>query len=64
MHNNKKTAIIGTSLCNLFVKKIFPIESKAGSFKCENGIIKAPLGSGLGKNIDPDYIKTHKVFKG
>jgi len=43
---------------------IIPIESKAGSFKCKNGIIKAPLGSGLGINIDPDYIKTHKVFKG
>jgi len=43
---------------------IIPIESKAGSFKCENGIIKAPLGAGLGINIDPDYIKTHKVFKG
>ncbi len=43
---------------------IIPIESKTGPFKSENGIIKAPLGAGLGINIDPDYIKTHKVFKG
>lgn len=43
---------------------IIPIESKAGPFKSENGIIKAPEGAGLGVNIDPDYIKTHKVFKG
>ncbi|WP_297087647.1 mandelate racemase/muconate lactonizing enzyme family protein [uncultured Draconibacterium sp.] len=43
---------------------IIPIESKNGAFKCENGIIKAPLGAGLGIRIDPDYIKTHKVFKG
>jgi L-alanine-DL-glutamate epimerase-like enolase superfamily enzyme len=42
---------------------IIPIESKAGPFQSENGIIKAPLGAGLGVNIDPDYIKTHKVFK-
>ncbi|MDX1285257.1 MAG: enolase C-terminal domain-like protein, partial [Draconibacterium sp.] len=41
-----------------------PIESKTGPFKSENGIIKAPLGPGLGVNIDPDYLKTHKVFKG
>ncbi|WP_347841293.1 mandelate racemase/muconate lactonizing enzyme family protein [uncultured Draconibacterium sp.] len=43
---------------------IIPIESKNGTFKCENGIIKAPLGAGLGIRIDPDYIKTHKVFQG
>lgn len=41
-----------------------PIESKAEPFKSENGKIKAPLGSGLGINIDPDYLKTHKIFKG
>lgn len=41
-----------------------PIESKAGKFKSENGKIKAPEGAGLGITIDPDYIKTHKVFKG
>jgi hypothetical protein len=43
---------------------IIPVESKAGPFRSENGVIKAPLGSGLGINIDPGYIKTHKVFKG
>lgn len=43
---------------------IIPVESKAEPFKSVNGIIKAPGGSGLGINIDPDYIKTHSVFKG
>ncbi len=43
---------------------IIPVESKGSVFKSENGIIKAPLGAGLGVNIDPDYLKTHKVFKG
>lgn len=42
---------------------IIPIESKAGKFKSENGKIKAPEGAGLGITIDPDYIKTHKIFK-
>lgn len=43
---------------------IIPIESKAGPFESKNGIIKAPKGAGLGVDIDPDYIKTHKVFRG
>ena len=43
---------------------IIPIESKAGPFKSENGIIQAPEGAGLGILIDPDYLKTHTVFKG
>ncbi len=41
-----------------------PVESKAGKFESIDGRIKAPEGSGLGINIDPDYIKTHKVLKG
>lgn len=41
-----------------------PIESKGEPFESVNGIIKPPTGSGLGVTIDPDYIKTHKVFKG
>lgn len=41
-----------------------PIESKGEPFESVNGIIKPPTGSGLGVRIDPDYIKTHKVFKG
>lgn len=39
-----------------------PIESKSGAFTCENGVIQVPSGSGLGVTIDPDYIKTHRVF--
>ncbi|MCK5369022.1 MAG: mandelate racemase/muconate lactonizing enzyme family protein [Cyclobacteriaceae bacterium] len=43
---------------------IIPIESKAEPFESVNGIIKPPNGSGLGVTIDPDYLKTHKLFKG
>lgn len=41
-----------------------PIESKAEPFESVNGKIKILEGSGLGINIDPDYIRTHKVFEG
>jgi len=41
-----------------------PIESKAEPFESVDGVIKVPSGSGLGINIDPDYIKTHKVLNG
>jgi len=41
-----------------------PIESKAAPFESKNGKIKVPMGSGLGITIDPDYLKTHKAFKG
>ena len=40
-----------------------PVESKAEPFESIDGIIKVPMGSGLGVTIDPDYIKTHKVEK-
>ncbi len=43
---------------------IVPIESKAEPFESIDGVIKVPSGSGLGINIDPDYIKTHKILKG
>jgi L-alanine-DL-glutamate epimerase-like enolase superfamily enzyme len=39
-----------------------PIESKAEPFESIDGVIKVPSGSGLGINIDPDYINTHKVL--
>jgi L-alanine-DL-glutamate epimerase-like enolase superfamily enzyme len=26
------------------------------------GMVKVPTGSGLGINIDPDYIKTHRIL--
>jgi len=41
-----------------------PYEPKAGPFESRGGVIKAPEGSGLGITIDPDYVKTHSVFKG
>lgn len=43
---------------------IIPIESKGDPFESKDGIVKAPTGSGLGVHIDPDYVKTHKVFEG
>ena len=43
---------------------IVPIESRGEPFESVNGIIKPPTGPGLGVTIDPDYIKTHKLFRG
>jgi L-alanine-DL-glutamate epimerase-like enolase superfamily enzyme len=39
---------------------LIPVESKTEQFESIDGVIKVPTGSGLGVNIDPDYIKTHK----
>jgi L-alanine-DL-glutamate epimerase-like enolase superfamily enzyme len=39
---------------------IIPIESKTEPFSSVAGVIKVPTGAGLGINIDPEYIKTHK----
>ncbi len=41
-----------------------PVESKTEPFASVDGVIKVPTGSGLGINIDPDYISTHKVIYG
>lgn len=41
-----------------------PVESKAEPFESVEGVIKVPMGSGLGVNIDPDYIKTHRPVTG
>jgi hypothetical protein len=41
---------------------IIPIESKAEPFESVDGAIKVTSGVGLGINIDPDYIKTHKLI--
>ncbi len=38
-----------------------PVESKAEPFESIDGVIKVPMGPGLGVTIDPDYIKTHPV---
>ncbi len=40
---------------------VVPVESKAEPFESIDGIIKVPMGPGLGVNIDPDYIKTHQI---
>ena len=39
-----------------------PVESKTEPFSSRDGIVKVPTGAGLGINIDPDYIKTHKIL--
>lgn len=41
---------------------IIPMESKAEKFESIDGVIKVPSGAGMGVNIDPDYISTHKVI--
>ena len=41
---------------------IIPIGGKAAPFESRDGIIRAPGGSGLGIKVDPDFVKTHKVF--
>ena len=41
-----------------------PVESKAEPFESVEGVIKVPMGPGLGVNIDPDYIKTHTLVTG
>ena len=41
-----------------------PVDSKAEDFACVDGMIKVPAGTGLGVNIDPDYIERHKPFTG
>jgi L-alanine-DL-glutamate epimerase-like enolase superfamily enzyme len=43
---------------------MIPVESKAEKIECIDGVINVPTGSGLGVTIDPEYVKTHKVFKG
>jgi L-alanine-DL-glutamate epimerase-like enolase superfamily enzyme len=40
---------------------VIPVETKAEPFESNDGIIKVPSGSGLGVNIDPAYIKTHRA---
>jgi L-alanine-DL-glutamate epimerase-like enolase superfamily enzyme len=41
---------------------IVPIESKAEKFESIDGVIKVPSGAGMGVNIDPAYIGTHKII--
>jgi hypothetical protein len=39
-----------------------PIESKTVPIESVKGVIKVPIGSGLGIRIDPDYVKAHSVI--
>lgn len=41
-----------------------PVESKAEPFESVDGVVTVPMGSGMGVNIDPDYIKTHTPVTG
>ena len=41
-----------------------PIESKTEPLSSIDGIIKVPAGPGSGVIIDPEYIKSHSLFKG
>ena len=43
---------------------LIPVKSKTEPFSSKDGIIKVPDGAGLGVNIDPDYIKSHRVIFG
>ena len=43
---------------------IIPIESKTEPFSSVEGVVKVPTGPGLGIQIDPGYIATHKLLYG
>ena len=45
-------------------KTNFSIESKGDPFVSRDGKIFALPGSGMGVNIDPDYVKSFSVFSG
>jgi L-alanine-DL-glutamate epimerase-like enolase superfamily enzyme len=42
--------------------KEIPLECPTSSLESEDGIIKVPSGPGLGVDIDPGYVKQHKVL--
>ena len=39
-------------------------ECKTSPLRSENGLVKVPTGPGLGVDLDPDFVKKHKVVKG
>ena len=41
-----------------------PLECKTSSLKTEGGVVTVPTGPGSGVEIDPAFIKKHKVVKG
>jgi L-alanine-DL-glutamate epimerase-like enolase superfamily enzyme len=40
-----------------------PFECKTSSLKTENGVVTVPTGPGSGIDIDPGFIKKHKVVR-
>ena len=40
-----------------------PLECKTSTLSSDNGIVTVPTGPGLGVDIDPDFIKKHKLVK-
>lgn len=38
-----------------------PIECRTSSLRVEDGKIKVPTGPGIGVELDPDFVKTHRV---
>jgi hypothetical protein len=40
----------------------FLLKAKAEKFESIDGVIKVPTGAGMGVNIDPAYIGTHKII--
>lgn len=42
---------------------LIPVEPKQGAFESLDGNLSVPQGAGLGVTIDPDYLKTHEVFR-
>jgi L-alanine-DL-glutamate epimerase-like enolase superfamily enzyme len=43
--------------------KEVPLECKTSSLTIDNGIMKVPTGPGSGIDIDPEFIKKHKIVK-
>jgi L-alanine-DL-glutamate epimerase-like enolase superfamily enzyme len=38
-----------------------PVSSPTSSLKCENGIVRCPVGPGFGIEIDPDFVRRAQV---
>ena len=40
-----------------------PLECRTSDLESHGGVVKVPTGPGLGVDIDPEYIKRHKIVK-
>jgi L-alanine-DL-glutamate epimerase-like enolase superfamily enzyme len=40
-----------------------PLECNTSELSSNGGVVEAPTGPGLGIEIDPDFIKKHKVTR-